>query len=84
MDKSYEKGKRWGYAIFRQNVDDFGELGIAKSDKASRTCSKYLKENKRQGKALQNPKRIFSRVLLTECKSFITSYKITVPKIRNG
>ena len=52
MDKSYEKGKRWGYAIFRQNVDDFGELGIAKSDKASRTCSKYLKENKRKGKAL--------------------------------
>lgn len=70
MDKSYEKGKRWGYAIFRQNVDDFGELGIAKSDKASRTCSKYLKENKRKGKSLTKSEKNFFKGVVDGMQEF--------------
>ncbi len=56
---SYEKGKRWGYAIFKKNCDDYGKVGIAMSDKASRTCSKYVRENKREGKFLSKEQQRF-------------------------
>ncbi len=32
MSKEYSKGKRWGFAIFRKNVELYGKVGVAKSD----------------------------------------------------
>lgn len=56
---SYEKGKRWGYAVFKRNCEFYGEVGIGKSDKASITCSKYLETNRRRGKKLSKADRDF-------------------------
>ena len=28
----YERGKRWGYAIFKSNLELFGKRGLGKSD----------------------------------------------------
>ncbi len=56
---SYEKGKRWGYAIFKKNCEDYGQIGIAKSDKASQTCAYYARDMKRQGKNLTKDEKDF-------------------------
>ena len=42
MSKDYRKGKRWGFAIFRKNVELYGKVGVAKSEKASMTCDKIV------------------------------------------
>ena len=52
MLKDYRKGKRWGFAIFRKNVELYGKVGVVKSDKASMTCDKIVKSKKRKGKNL--------------------------------
>lgn len=58
---SYQKGKRWGYAVFRSQVDTYGaNLGTAKSDKACSTCLKYA-ENGKKDKALTKEERDFYR-----------------------
>lgn len=51
--KNYEKGKRWGFAIFKKNYETFGEAGIKMSDKASLTCDKIIRSKKRNGKKLE-------------------------------
>lgn len=47
MLSKYEKGRRWAFAVFRQNVELHGELGVRKSDKACTTCKKYVKEKRK-------------------------------------
>lgn len=56
---NFEKGKRWDYSVFKRNCEFYGEVGIAKSDKASLTCKEYLESNKRQGKKLTKDDREF-------------------------
>ncbi len=70
MKNSYLKGKRWGYAVFRESFKDYGELGIAKMDKASRTCSKYLKDSKRNGKALTKEDKNFYKGAIDGMQEF--------------
>ena len=40
----YERGKRWGFAIFKSNIDLFGKRGLDKSDAAARTCGRYARD----------------------------------------
>ena len=40
----YERGKRWGYAIFKSNLDLFGKRGLDKSDAAAMTCGRYARD----------------------------------------
>ena len=57
---SYQKGKRWGYAIFRRHVRDYGmDVGGHKSDKACETCKKYVYTGKKNGQALSKDERAF-------------------------
>ena len=42
----YKKGKRWGLAIFKSNLQIFGKRGIEKSDAAHTTCRKYANDTK--------------------------------------
>ena len=42
----YKKGKRWGLAIFKSNLQIFGKRGIEKSDSAHTTCRKYANDTK--------------------------------------
>ncbi len=51
--KDFEKGKCWGFAIFKKNYETFGETGIKMSDKASLTCDKIIRSQKRNGKKLE-------------------------------
>lgn len=51
--KDYDKGKRWGFSIFKKNYETFGEIGIKMSDKASLTCDKIIRSQKRNGKKLE-------------------------------
>ena len=37
----YERGKRWGFAIFKSNLEIYGKRGLDKSDAAARTCGRY-------------------------------------------
>ena len=37
----YERGKRWGYAIFKSNLELFGKPGLGKSDATAMTCGRY-------------------------------------------
>ena len=39
------KAFNWGRAIAHNNFQEFGKLGIAKSDKAFVTCMKYANNN---------------------------------------
>lgn len=71
---SYEKGKRWGYAIFKKNCEDYGQIGIAKSDKASRTCAKYLRDMKRQGKTLNKDEKDFYKGAVDGFQSFYNKF----------
>lgn len=43
-NQSYKQGKRWGYAIFKSNLELFGKQGLHKSDAAMTTCSRYAKD----------------------------------------
>ena len=40
----YERGKRWGFAIFKSNLELFGKRGLDKSDAAARTCGRYARD----------------------------------------
>ena len=42
----YKRGKRWGLAIFRSNLQLFGKVGIHKSYKSHMTCYKYANDMK--------------------------------------
>lgn len=42
----YQRGRRWGLAIFNSNVKLFGKRGIEKSDAAHTTCRKYANDTK--------------------------------------
>ncbi len=55
----YEKGRRWGFAIFRNKVKVYGEYGIRQCDKASMICEKYLKDGRRKNKKLTKKEREF-------------------------
>ena len=41
---SYERGKRWGFAIFKSNLELFGKRGLDKSDAAALTCGRYARD----------------------------------------
>lgn len=56
---SYEKGRRWGYAVFRQQVKDNGKTGIRICDKSALTCGKIAQKGKRNGKTLSPEQRSF-------------------------
>ena len=71
---SYEKGKRWGYSKKKKNCDDYGKIGIAKSDKASRTCAKYIRENKRQGKSLTSSQKDFYKGAVVGFQDFYNRF----------
>lgn len=71
---SFEKGKRWGYSIFEKNCDDFGKVGVAKSDKASRTCAKYVRDNKRQGKTLSPSQKEFFKGAVVGFQNFYNKF----------
>ncbi|MBE6645536.1 MAG: hypothetical protein E7612_09230 [Ruminococcaceae bacterium] len=43
---NYQKGRRWGLAIFNSNLKIFGKRGIEKSDAAHTTCRKYANDMK--------------------------------------
>ena len=43
MKTQYEKGKRWGHAIFNANLAQ-GKTGIQKSDAAAQTARKYARD----------------------------------------
>lgn len=58
----YEKGKRWGWAIFKKNIDSDGKnIGCAKSDKAYDTCNQYAHKGKKNGKQLSEADKDFYR-----------------------
>ena len=40
----YERGKRWGYALFRSNIELFGKRGLDKSDATAMTCARYARD----------------------------------------
>ena len=40
----YERGKRWGYAIFKSNLELFGKRGLCKSDATAITCGRYARD----------------------------------------
>ena len=40
----YERGKRWGYAIFKSNLELFGKRGLGKSDATAMTCGRYARD----------------------------------------
>ena len=40
----YERGKRWGFAIFKSNLELFGKRGLDKSDAAATTCGRYARD----------------------------------------
>ena len=42
--QSYERGKRWGHAIFKSNLELFGKQGLHKSDAVMTTCSRYARD----------------------------------------
>lgn len=44
--KDYEKGKRWGFAIFKSNLELYGRAGVRKSDATLTTCRKYERNKK--------------------------------------
>lgn len=50
--KTFEKGRRWGFAIFKKNYEILGERGIRVSHKAGITCNKIACSEKRNGKKL--------------------------------
>ena len=52
------KAFNWGRAIAHNNFNEFGELGIAKSDKAFLTCQKYATD--------KSVKRTYNGVVLTK------------------
>ncbi len=57
----YERGKRWGFAIFKSNLELFGKRGLDKSDAAARTCGKYARDTRikktKSGKILDSATR---------------------------
>ena len=57
----YERGKRWGYAIFNSNLQLFGKLGLRKSDATAFTCGRYARDTRiirtKSGKYLDNSTR---------------------------
>lgn len=63
MNNAYQKGKRWGFAVFGKNVSLFGRSdGAAISDKACDTCTKYSKTGFGKGrKPLTKEERAFYR-----------------------
>ena len=40
----YERGKRWGFAIFKSNLELFGKRGLDKSDATATTCGRYARD----------------------------------------
>ena len=63
----YKRGKRWGLAIFRSNLQLFGKDGVRKSDNAHTTCRKYANDMKikktKSGKYLDYKTRMAYRGL---------------------
>lgn len=59
--QSYERGKRWGHAIFKSNLELFGKQGLHKSDAAMTTCSRYARDKSlkktKKGKLLDERNR---------------------------
>ena len=59
--RDYEKGKRWGHAIFKSNLDLYGRAGVGKSDAAHTTCRKYERDKRltrtKSGERLTQDKR---------------------------
>ena len=43
-NSSYERGKRWGYALFHSNLRMFGKSGLSLSDKTALTCRRYARD----------------------------------------
>ena len=41
----YERGKRWGFAIFKSNLELYGKRGLDKSDAAATTCGRYARDH---------------------------------------
>lgn len=59
---SYTKGKRWGFAVFRKQVQIYGsEVATAKCDKACMTCAKYVKTGRKDNKPLTKQEKAFYR-----------------------
>lgn len=59
---SYQKGKRWGYAIFQKNVRAFGRNdGAMKSDAACTTCARQAATGVRGKVTLTKQQRAFYR-----------------------
>lgn len=66
-NSSYSRGKRWGYAIFKSNLQLFGKLGLQKSDKTAMTCGRYAKDERikktKSGKTLDyNTRRAYQGI----------------------
>ena len=57
----YERGKRWGIAIFKSNLELFGKRGLDKSDAAATTCGRYARDTRikktKSGKYLDSATR---------------------------
>jgi len=58
---SYAKGKRFGFAVYRDQVKNYGELGVLKAEKGCSTCEKYASTGKKNGKHLTKDQRSFYR-----------------------
>lgn len=60
-NNDYERGKRWGHAIFKSNLELYGKDGVHKSDKAHTTCRNYERNKNltrtRSGKRLDSRTR---------------------------
>ena len=57
----YDRGKRWGFAIFKSNLELFGKRGLDKSDAAATTCGRYARDTRikktKSGKYLDSATR---------------------------
>jgi len=58
---AYAKGKRFGFAVFRNQVEVNGKAGVAKADKACMTCNKYARTGRKNGRRLSKDERSFYR-----------------------
>ena len=66
-NSSYSRGKRWGYAIFKSNLELFGKRGLDKSDATATTCGRYARDTRikktKSGKTLDyNTRRAYQGI----------------------
>ena len=62
MKNAYNRGLAWGKKIFRKQVNDYGEKGLYKADKAATTCNKYASGSAKvtkTGKKINSQMRLF-------------------------